>query len=373
MEILQVLLSVTNPTEASEPKDAVSHAINSPRGQALEALINIALAMRRQEVAGQQGPGLMWATVAPILDRELGTSESGQNADFAALAGMYCSSLHYLNTAWVESNFDRLFSTSSDSAWKCAAQGFAYQRYMYDWLYRKLREGGHLRRMVFTEGLPDSVREKALQFLGLAYLEGLEELDDGGLMSELVTTLKTGELSELCWFFWTLRGGQELSASRMLRILEFWRRVAAITRESGTTQPELQSALNLLAVFIDGMTPEIKRMWMEAAPHAQVRHHGHILVEHLARLAATCPAAVAAVFRAALSGFLPDYPHEDVVRCVTLLAKVGHIDDAEWICNEYAARGSTLLKETYAALRAGQRSRPAAGDDGTSSESSRGS
>jgi len=361
IDILQLVLSLTKSTEVDEPKDAVSHAINSPRGRALDALINVALALRRLEVEKHQDSGPTWARVAPILDRELSMSESGQNADFAALAGMYCPSLHYVNARWVEDNFDRLFSILSESAWRCAAQGFAYQRHLYDWLYKRLRDGGHLRRMVLTEGLPDPVAEKANQFLGLAYVEGLEELDQGSLMSELVSTVKTKQLSELCRYFWMLRGSQERSTSRVPRILEFWTRVSAAIRKSETTQPELQSALNLLAAFIDEVTPDVKQMWMEAAPHAQVGYHGYILVEHLARLAGSYPEAVAAVYRAALSGFVPDYQPENVIRCVTQLAEAGQLEDAEWLCNEYAAKGSTLLKNTYEALRASQRSRLAAG------------
>jgi hypothetical protein len=363
VEILHLMLLVTKPTEADEPKDAVSHAINSPRGRALEALINVALAMRRHEVERQQDSGHAWAMVAPILNRELGMSEFGRNADFAALAGMYCSNLHYLNARWVEDNFDRLFSKSSESAWNCAAQGFAYQRHLYAWLFERLIEGDHLRRMVFADDLSDSVAEKALQFLGLAYLEGLEKLEQGGLLSELVAAVKTKELSQLCWFFWTLRGSQERSASRVPLILEFWKQVSIAIRESGTTQPELQSALNLLAVFIDEVTPEVKQMWMEVAPYAQVSYHGYILVEHLARLATTYPEAVVTVFRAALSGFLPDHQREDVIQCVTRLAEIGRIEDAEGLCNAYAAKGSMLLKDTYEALRTSQRSRVATGTD----------
>jgi hypothetical protein len=364
LEILQLVLSVTKPDDASESKDAVSHAINSARGRALETVINVALALRRQEAASGQHGGRVWALVAPILDAELSSSESGRNADFAALAGMYCANLHYLNSHWVEENFDRLFSTSSDSAWRCAAQGFAYQRYLYDWLFRKLNGNGHLRKMVFAEGLPDSVAEKALQFLGLAYLEGMEKLTGEGLLAELIVALKTEQLSQLCWFFWTLRGGQERAASRSALILAFWARIAEAIRARGESRAELQSALGLLAVFIEELTPTTLQMWVEAAPHAQVRHHGYILVEHMARLASRNPAAIADVFRSALTGFLPDYQAEEVIRCVKALADAGRVDDAEWICNEYARRGSTLLKEPYEALRASQRALPTERNNG---------
>ena len=168
--------------------------------------------MRREEVAGKPESSETWADVGPVFDVELASSESGLNADFAAMAGMYCANLHYINPQWTEANFDRLFSTSNEAAWRCAAQGFAYQRYLYGWLFNKLVAGGHLRRMVYSEGLPNQVAEKALHFLGLAYLEGMESLDGGGLLSELVAGLRVKELSQLSWFFWTLRGKDELAS-----------------------------------------------------------------------------------------------------------------------------------------------------------------
>ena len=353
LQVLRLVLDAT-PTEAGQSNDAVSHAINSPRGRALESFIHLALAMRREEAATNPGPGETWVAVGPVFDAELATSESGLNADFAAMAGMYCANFHYLNAEWTEANFDRLFSSTNDAAWRCAAQGFAYQRYLHDWLFKRLVTGGHLRRMVYSEGLPDQVAERALQFLGLAYLEGMERLDGNGLLSEIVAGLKVKELSQLCWFFWTLRGKAEPSA-RSSKILMFWMKVAEQVRASRADVPELQSALSQLAVFIHELTPVAVEAWVDAAPHAQVRHHGYMLVQNLARLASQYPKGVAAIFRAAMSGFLPDYRKEDVVGCVNRLAEAGEVEEAEWICNAYAEQGSTLLKETYEALRARQR------------------
>lgn len=351
LDILTRLLATLEPDSKSNASDAVSHAINSPRGRVIDAVINVALAMRRQEVAIGIDTGATWKLVKPILDAELTSSEAGSNADFAALGGMYCVNLHYLNSKWVEDNFDRLFSTSNNSAWDCAAQGFAYQRYLYDWLYQKLRSGGHLRKLVFSKELPGSVSEKALQFTGLAYLKGLETLEGDSLLAELVGALKVDELSELCWFFWTLRDTNEIAAP----VLQFWRQVAEAIRKSNIEQPVLQSALNQLAVFFDELTPSDAQMWAEAAPYAHVRHHGNILVKNMSRLAGKNPNEVAIVFRRALTGFIPDYDKEQVIRCVTQMADNGAIDEAEWICNEYARQNSILLKETYQALRASTR------------------
>lgn len=75
------------------------------------------------------------------------------------------------------------------------------------------------------------------------------------------------------------------------------------------------------------------------------------MVEQLVRLVTKHPEAVARVFRAALEGFVPSYKSEDIIRCVEKLAELGRIEDAGWICNEYAVNGSTLLKGTYEVLR----------------------
>lgn len=353
LQVLQIIL-VAAPIDSGEPSDAVLHAINTPRGRTLESFIHLALAMRREEFAANPSSNETWLAVRTVFDAELASSEVGRNTDFAAIAGMYCANLHYLNAEWTETNFDRLFSTNSEVAWRCAAQGFAYQHYMYDWLFKCLVTGGHLRRMVYTGGLPDKVAQRALQFLGLAYLEDKESLDGSGLLRELVLELKIKELSHLCWFFWTLRGKAEPSAHSS-KILVFWMKVAEQLRVSHTELPALQSALSQLAVFIHDFTSDTVEALVEAAPHAQVGHHGYLLVENLARLASKYPKAVATIFHAAMSGFLPEFRKEDVIECVNRLAGAGEVEAAESICNAYAQRGSTMLKETYELLRASQR------------------
>lgn len=353
LRALKQVLDLTEPTPAADVKDPVSHAINVPRGRSLEAVINIALAMRRQAEEDAELRAPVWRLLQPIFEPELESGSVGLNAEFSALVGMYCANLHFLNPDWVEGNFDRLFPRTNDSAWRCAAEGFAYQRYMYPWLFRCLVDGGHLRRMIFDETLSDNVSEKALQFLGLAYLEDEEKLGPDGLLSELVHSLNVEKLSQLCWFFWTLRGTSDESGPvRAGRILEFWKAVSATAGDRGGEYPELQSDLSQLAAFITHLDEEMTKVWKSAAKHANVKFHGHVLLENLARLAGQYPVQVFDVFGAALTGFLPDFDEKDVLQCVMSIADAGHIEEAEQICNEYADRGSSLLKATYEKIRA---------------------
>jgi hypothetical protein len=355
--ILRKVLNEIRPTRASEVKDAVSHALNSSRGRALGALIHVAIALRRQELsAGSSAHVSTWSCVGPVFEDALLLSERGEDGDFAGLAGLYLQNLHYINAEWVEQNFDRLFSTGNDQAWKCTAHGFSYQSYLYDWLYAKIKSGGHLRRMVLTVDLPETVAERALQFLGLAFLTRKEELVGNSLLVELIDDLHVDKLTHLCWFFST-RGGGDSAPETGARVLEFWDRVAAVIRQKGKTNIELQSALGLLPPYINEITPQIEQIWSEAAPYAAAHYHGDVLVEELARLAEVSPGPVVRILRAALRNFLPDYPMEKIVDLILTLARVGYMEDAEWICNEYASRGSSLLKDTYENLRMSQRTR----------------
>jgi len=355
VRVLQQVMRVIAPTPAADLKDPVSHSINAPRGRSLEAVVNIALAIRRPSQTDPELRDAVWGLVGPIFDAELSESVRGANGEFSTVAGLYCANLHFLNGSWVEQQFDRLFSTANEAAWRCAAEGFAYQRYLYEWLFRHLRNGGHLHRMIHSHEVSNEVTEKALQFLALAYLEGHESLDSGGILQELVDGLEAAHLSQLCWFFWTLRQLEANGApERSEKILAFWRRASDAIRKSGAELPEVQSELNQLAPFIEQLDEVTTRMWSEAARHAHVKFHGNVLVENMARLAPKYPCEVFRVYQSALLGFLPDFEESKVIRCVVSIADAGYRDEAEWLCNEYANRGSSLLKLTYETLRGRQ-------------------
>ena len=116
LKVLERILELVESTDASEVKDALTHAINSPRGKSIEALLNVALAIRRFELSKELQPRETWVCVGLSFEKELLSSESGKNADFSALAGAYCPKLHAINEKWVEDNFDRLFSKSNNAA-----------------------------------------------------------------------------------------------------------------------------------------------------------------------------------------------------------------------------------------------------------------
>ena len=350
LQIARTVIEALPPTSADDADDAVSRAINNPRGRAIELVIRLLLHASRS-ASEDTSPAIGWGLVSDLFDRELGLSEAGQNADFAAHAGTYISNLHYLAPVWVDGNFDRIFSTTNDEAWACAAQGFAYQRFSYDWLYRRLRDGGHLARMLADEQLPDSVGEKALQFIILAYLAGREPLEGEGadLIQGILRQMKPEVVSQLCWFVWTLHG--DLDDEARARARHLWLAASARIAGDEASHSVALSNLNLLASALNALDDETVAAWKQAAPYANDAHHGPSLVRDLARLAPTFPRAVGEIFLASLERFVPTFDEDDIVSCVRSIASNGQLDLAEALCRAYAEKGSTMLNEAYLEMR----------------------
>lgn len=350
LQIARTVIEALPPNSADDADGAVSRAINNPRGRAIELVIRLLLHASRS-ASEDPAPAISWDLVSDLFDRELVVSEAGQNADFAAHAGTYIANLHYLAPAWVEENFDRIFSTSNDEAWACAAQGFAYQRYSYEWLYRRLRDGGHLARMLADEQLPDSVSEKALQFIMLAYLAGREPLGGEGadVIQGILRQMKPEVVSQLCWFVWKLHG--DLEDEARARVRHLWLAASARVAGEEASHAIALSSLNLLASALNALDDKMVDAWKQAAPYANDAHHAPHMVKDLARLAPTFPRAVGEIYLASLERFVPTYDDEDIVSCVKAIADNGQLDLAETICRTYADKGSTMLNETYREIR----------------------
>ncbi|MGX9697643.1 hypothetical protein ACWYXK_11725 [Janthinobacterium lividum] len=348
------LLKLSTPHDTSDVKDAVSTMINSRYGKALEASLVAALAMARGDESGEAARQV-WTVLHPVYSDALDASEAGLNLEFATFGGLYCVNLHYLDATWVVDNFNRLFSLRNKAAWICAAQGFSYQNHLYPWLYMLLRDGGHLYRMIYEDTLKDQVQERAMQFLGLAYLhDELESLDNTGappgLMARVIDDLNTEALSRLCWFFWTLRT-QGPTGVTAPKIVAFWKELDQTISASGQEHTELLSALSSLAVFLDVLDDSTTPLLLNAAIHANVKFNTHTLVSELRRLSEGSPLAVSEVFDAVTNKFLPDFEQDDVIAIVESIAFCGEVEIARNICNKYNKEGVNFLNPVFERIR----------------------
>ena len=99
--ILALLLEKESGAEFKEDGDAVSIAINSPRGRCIEALINLSLRVcRLEDGRNNRGHTAAWDHFRHYYDAELERPEYGEY-EFATLVTNYLPNFRYMSKEWV--------------------------------------------------------------------------------------------------------------------------------------------------------------------------------------------------------------------------------------------------------------------------------
>lgn len=339
------------PSTAEGKDDALNEAINTAKGDAVEALFNLAL--RRARVARQTAKDhqAVWEELQPIFESELEKCKD-TNFEFSALAGNYLANLYFLSKEWTVSNINRIFSTEYARNWSCAIQGFAYVHVFYEQVYKLLAANGHLERALSGEHQGRHVREKVLQLIAIAYVQGIESLPpQRGLLAQVLLQWKHEDLKELIWFFWTLR---EDRADEKLtrRIMNFWRWCYERIKGKEEENAALLSKLTFFAAFLGQIDAEAEQWLLQAAPWAEVDYNATFLIEALDDIVDRAPASVAKVYKAMLIRSTPTFDPKHIRSTITKLYATGLSSDADEICNTYAERGALeLVRDIYEAYR----------------------
>ena len=184
--ILQTILANEEGDEFSIDSDAVSIAINSPRGQCLEALINFALRECRLEDAANGGVhGAAWERVVGLFDDESIRSDEGEY-EFVTLLVNYLPNFLYMSREWVLRNFSRIFDHGSRLKWACAVQGYAYVNVVDREIYEFLKRNGDFGRVFDDDHLKERVEEKFVQNVVIAFVTEFEPFEAKDSLLKLV-------------------------------------------------------------------------------------------------------------------------------------------------------------------------------------------
>lgn len=344
--IIRKVLENETPTANGDERDALTEALNTPKGRCIGSLI--AYSLRRARLLDSKGAdrNAFWANIQPVFDNELNRCVDG-NYEFSALAGRDILQLHYLNAGWVKKRFNDIFSLNSERNWRCAMQGYSYVGLVHPEIYECLKKGGHLQKAIRTTWQNDEVRKRIIQQLAVLYVEGNEELTGDGLFSQVISSWKTEDICEIIWQFWTGRN-QDLGKARRERIILFWKWCAdRIRTHEANNNEDILSELTLLTCYLSEIGPDEKAMLIQAAPYTDRRHHSSFFMEYLDNLSGRSSKAVADVFRAMLTGTVPTFEEESVVSIVTNLYKGGLKAEANEIVNQYAMHGFEFLRPLY--------------------------
>ena len=319
--VLAILLERETGNSFESESDAVSIAINSPRGHALEALVNMALrCCRIEDRDNDKDHSEAWKHFQPYFDKELERS-SIPEYEFATLVANYLANFLYMSRVWTIGNLANIFSRDDLKKWRCAMTGYAYVNTVYKEVYEFLMEHGHFESALDDELISDRVKKKVIQNAGVAYMSDFESLDNqSSLISRILVRSKHDELDHLVWFFWTFRKSDE---SVRQKIFPIWTRLADVADEDKIEGRKLLSKLCNWSVFVDEIDDESEALLLRSASYADIAHNSYELLKNLARLSDNQPKEAQSIWIKMLEKSYPDYPTEAVEKILRNLVAEG--------------------------------------------------
>lgn len=309
--VLKLILEKEPGEEFDEESDAVSIAINSPRGQCIESLINLTLRSCRLEDKRTGGQHTKtWSHFQSYYDNELRRSAEGEY-EFAALVTNYIANFLYMSRKWVLENLDRIFDNSDRLKWLCAMQGYAYVGTVDRDIYEYLKKSGHALQVLDECRLKERTEDKIIQSAVAATLYGIDNIDDeDSLLLKIIRRNDFDELSHLIWFIWTIRGNDGTKARKLTTRL--WPMIQNSLDLTSAEGQKLASALCDWSVFVKHIDDKAKELLLAIAPYAHVSFNSRDLLESLANLSDKQPFEVNEIWQAMLQGAAMDYPPESI-------------------------------------------------------------
>ncbi len=342
-EILLIVLENQEGESFDDNSDAISIAINSPRGQCIQALINLVLRSCRLKQASGESHDAVWNTFQLIFDSELLKSRKG-NFEFITLVTRYLPNFLYMSDAWIMQNLNKIFDKDNYKAWLCAMQGYASTNTVYEQVYKFLALNGHFISALDDDNFKDRVDEIIIQHIVVAYLNDYERLDDpSSLISQILVRAKFNELGWLIWFIWLQRDTKDTKLTQ--KVFEIWPKLINQINIGTAEGKKLASKLCTWAIFISEVTDENRKLLMDILPYANEDYNSHDLMENVARISEKQPVEAYHLWEEILITAMPDYPPEDIKRTLLNISKSGADGQrqAKSIASKYIAKGNDQL------------------------------
>lgn len=320
--LIAFLLQKEKGEKFEEKSDAVSIAINSPRGHCIEALINLTLrSCRLSDRENNKDHSGSWAQFQHYYDAELSRAEIGEY-EFSTLVTNYLPNFLYMSMDWVRANLEKIFDQTNYLKWLCAIQGYSYVGTVYQEIYGYLKEHGDFLRALDDEIIKDRVEERVIQHIVVAYLNDFENLaDDNSLIRVLINRKDFKELSQLIWFIWTLRKDEDSKLRD--RVYELWPLIIGVVDFSTRDGRKIASSLCHWAAFVDNLDKERKTLLLAIAPYAEESYNSYDLLKSIANLSNKQPFEANEIWLKILEGSAPDHPEEAIRRILSNLVTRG--------------------------------------------------
>ncbi|MBJ6984214.1 hypothetical protein [Luteimonas sp. MC1750] len=319
-QCVDVVRSALEQTEGlNDADDALTAAINSPRGKALEALFAVLLRVCRDADRCQDGHAERWEEFRPLLEAELQHVGTGHLEVYALMASRI-QQLLYVDADWVTRNISSMFPEGG-SRFRAAVIGLGYASSSAA-IYTTLMAADVPARVLLSNEIDGAARDRMIERVALAYIWGQEPID-GGLIGRLFDEAHFDDVREMARAVgrWT---DQRLSEDQRVRALAFGARCAAFANDAPAERKSLLAEVAQYLAF--RLPPNAEDLgWLLTATPFVTEHHGlYEFMESAAQVAETEPKTALKLMQALAKGRPLHYDHEGrIERTLRLIAADG--------------------------------------------------
>ena len=351
-KIILLILSKLETEEEKEITDYVTHALNSPHGRTLIALINQALRIARVKDKKGSTSAVRWrdeikGKYDELLEKKVGESFT--------LLGRYLPNLIYLDKTWAEEKVKSLYPGTVDKYWEAFMDGYLSIGQVSDELYELMIP--HYKRGITYEFKNRRDNQHLVQHIALEYLLGKEDINNPeSLFSKVLDAWNREKILDVISFFWSNQKyiGDEKEESKKIvdKIVLFWKWIYNNKYKNKTDfnddDKKILSSIAKLTIFLQQINEEYLQWLLLAAPYANESYNSSFFVEYLDKFddpqSIVC---VGKIFLKMLEHFIPDFRQEDILSIVEKLYKNEQRDLANEISEIYGKKQYLFLRDLY--------------------------
>ncbi len=280
-------------------------------------------------------------------------------SDAYAVLGEYLISFAYLDKEWTQKQITQIKENKDEVLWDAFMSGYlAGSRVNLD-LY-KLMKDFYLKSLShnFKE---NQLNQRVIDHIGIAYLNGIEELESDGLLGVLWKSQNRTQIIEFNFYLWTQRENlkdTELDLRMKSKIIGFWRQIYQRYKDKTNltkNDKEILSEVVKLIVYLTEINDESLQWLLLSVPYAEERYNAAYLLEHLNILKdkgdkKSTANKISEIFLKTLEFSKPYYDESDIHSIIEFLYQVNDSEIkklADNICDVYAKAGVEIVTEIY--------------------------
>jgi len=348
----------------SERNDYLTYALNSTFGKISEALFMLAYRIKKCEQKAKNKQPVSWEINIKNKYEELLKEKIIES--YVWLGTHLPIFYLVLDKKWTKTQINQI-SSKKDQLWEAFMQGYLNSNKINRDLYKLMRP--HYEKAINYEFKEKHSSEKLVQYICLAYLQGIEKIDDkNGLFRKILDKWNLLQIKEVIGWFWMQRDlimgpikeqkeAEETNRIEKMRelIIDLWRWVYENKYKEKSQfeeeDKEILSDLSKLAVFLEKIDCDNYEWLKLSAPYIHVDFNAPFFLRYLNNLKDKDKDAgkyVGEIFLNILESSLPDYDQKHIRSIVEYLYISDFEKYADEICDTYGKKGDfEFLRDTY--------------------------